>query len=280
MKRVSFLLSILSVVFALPSMAQNAVLDLPPNTIVPHYRLTVSYNTTTVLIFHAAVKPVDRGDRDVIAQKQAEVENVLKLKAAHPHISPTNLHVFTADGRIYCFDITYTDSPAVTRNLTDLTGSDPAAPEAILTQEPINSDVMARLVQRARALPTKGIASASQSRMKVKLQAIGLADGLLFFRLKISNHSDLDYHIDFLRLYIRDHQQVKRSSVQETESVPVFEDTTTLIAGKHALTHVVAVPAFSLPVHKRFFIEIFEKNGGRSLTLQLKNKQLFRVQKL
>ena len=80
--------------------AQSAPIDLPESTLIPHYRLSVAYNTTTVLVFPASVKPIDRGDRDILAVKQPGVENVVKVKASRKNFAPTNLLVFTSDGRI------------------------------------------------------------------------------------------------------------------------------------------------------------------------------------
>src|SRR5580658_5431695 len=93
-----------------PAQSQPTSRDLPTTTLIPHYRVPVTYNSTTVLVFPAPVRPVDRGDRDVLAQKQPGADNVLKLKAARRNFPPTNLHVFTADGRLFGFDVIYTDS--------------------------------------------------------------------------------------------------------------------------------------------------------------------------
>jgi len=56
-----------------------------------------------------------------MAQKQPGVENVLKVKAARKDFPPTNLHVFTADGRVYAFDVSYSPNPPqTTYDLTKL----------------------------------------------------------------------------------------------------------------------------------------------------------------
>lgn len=264
------------------SFAQNKSLDLPESSLIPHYRLFISYNTTTVLVFPTTVKPVDRGDRDVIAQKQPGLENVLKLKAARHGFPPTNLHVFTANGLVYAFDIYYTDSLATTRNLTGLipTGPVTSAPPVFFSNELPNSDQMRRYVLAVDAARGKAIVRDRRYRMKLSLRAIGSADGLLFLGLQMANHSLLDYPIDFFRLYVRDRERVKRSSVQDQEMVPVYEDTACVIPGGGSLKHVIAVPAFTLANNKEFLIELYEKNGGRVLTLRISNRDLFRLRKL
>ncbi len=264
--------------------AQQSELQLPLYTLIPHYVLTVGYNTTTVLIFSAPVKPVDRGDRDILAQKQPGVENVLKLKAARKNFPATNLHVFTADGKIYAFDVFYTDSLASTHDLTALNLSAPtqaSAPVAILSNEPVNSGQMDRYVSAIKDLPSLHHGPSDKSeRMTFKLERVGLAGPLLLFRFHIANHSNLDYNLDFIRLYVRDRQKTKRTSVQEREITPVYEDTLAPIPGDSSITHVLAIPAFTLAGGKQFVIEAYEKNGGRNLTLYIKNKTLFRAKKL
>jgi conjugative transposon TraN protein len=265
------------------SYGQQAARELPDYTLVPHYSLRINYNTTTVLIFPSAVRPIDRGDRDIIAQKQPGVENVLKLKAARLNFPLTNLHVFTADGRLYAFDITYFDGPATTRDLSRLllpTSGNATDPLILLSGEPVNTDQMNEYVRKVKQLHGSHVLSAHRDRMTVRLENIGLAENLLFFRLSIVNRSNLDYAIDFTRLYIRDREKAKRSSVQEKEILPVYQDTAGTIVGKSSITRVIAVPAFTLADNKQCRIEIYEKNGGRSLTLRIKNRHLFNVKKL
>jgi hypothetical protein len=43
---------------------------------------------------------------------------------------------------------------------------------------------------------------------------------------------------------------------------------------------VIIVPKFTIPDKKEFLIELFEKNGGRHLTLQIKNKHLLKAKTL
>lgn len=284
MKHAIFL-SLLALLFSFAHVhAQQPSIPLPPSTLITHYLLPIGYNTTTVLVFSAPVKPVDRGDRDVLAQKQPGVENVLKLKAARKHFPMTNLHVFTADGKIFAFDIVYTDSLASTHNLTSLTiptALSNTKPVVLLSREPVNTDEMARYIAEIKALPKIHHGPADHSnKMTLRLERVSLAGPLLLFRFHIANRSNLDYNIDFIRLYIRDRQKAKRTSVQEKEILPVYEDSTCPIPGDSAITHVLAVPAFTLAGGKQFIIEAYEKNGGRSLALYIKNKSLLQARKL
>jgi conjugative transposon TraN protein len=262
--------------------AQELQRTLPSNTAVAHYLLRVAYNTTTVLIFPAAIKPVDRGDADVLAQKQPGVENVLKLKAARRNFPQTNLHVFTADGKVYAFDIVYTDSLGSTQDLRllDLPAGD-SGPQIVLSDETLNAEQLQQCVTKLTNLPAIHHGAAYHAnQMSIRLQQVRLAGPLLLFRFAFANHSNLDYHLDFVRLYVRDRQKAKRTSVQETEILPVFEEGTAMVVGDSSVTHVIAVPAFTLASGKQFVVEAYEKNGGRTLTLYIRNKTLLNAKKL
>ena len=275
---------VVTVLIVFRASSQSPGEPLPPTTVIPHYLIAVNFNTTTVLVFPAAVRPVDRGDKDVIAQKQPGVENVLKLKAARRNFPLTNLHVFTADGRIYAFDVAYTDSLASTNDLSRLL-PDNETPHPtttiLLTHEPVNVAQMQSLIDSLRRIPLMRHAPASRhDRMTFKLQRIAFSGPLLFFSLQITNRSNLDYQMDFVRLYIRDRQKAKRTSVQETEAVPAYADSLLTIPGKTTADYIVAIPAFTLTDGKQFLVEAYEKNGGRTKTLNIANKYLFRASKL
>jgi len=280
----NFLLSFLFGAFAVVrSYCQSGSVPLPPFTLIPHYLVTVNFNTTTVLVFPAAVRPVDRGDRDILAQKQPGVDNVLKLKAARKDFPVTNLHVFTADGRIYAFDVVYSDSLATTRDLSGLLDNRNTFPPGIvqLSGEAFNSAQLTELLDSFQMLPVHVHGPVNhRDKMIIRLQRIAFAGPLIFVNFRLANRSNLDYNIDFFRMYIRDRQKAKRTSVQEHEVYPVYSDTLRVIPGRTAVEYTLVIPAFTLTAGKQFLVEAYEKNGGRTLSLDVSNKVLFKATKL
>jgi len=264
-------------------LAQGTAQPLPPSTRIVHHLIEVNFNSTTVLVFPAAVRPVDRGDRDILAQKQPGVDNVLKVKAARKNFAMTNLHVFTSDGRLYAFDVAYTDSLATTHDLGALMAEITPPPGngiVHLSQEPVNTEQMAQLVNTVRALPAASGATCRRDQMVFRLTGTAFSGPMLFFRFRITNRSRLDFPIDFIRLYIRDRQKAKRTSVQERELTALYADSMRVIPGKSHAELVIGVPAFTLAEDKQFLVEAYEKNGGRLLTLHIRNKALLKAIKL
>jgi conjugative transposon TraN protein len=283
MKKI-ILISLFLVALVVTTFSQPIVHDLPASTKIIHYKLAVGYNTTTVLIFPAPVKQADRGYKDLIAQKQPGVENVLKIKAARRDFTPTNLHVFTGDGGLYAFDVIYASEPAQTT--FDLTKLDSVVkhdgPQGIIefSRKGIDNEQLVKSVEKVRGAKPFLSSSTHEYRMKLGLQSIYLSGDILLFGFEIANRSHLSYNIDFTRLYIRDKQKIKRSSLQEREIVPLFKDTVSSVGGETTVKWVVAVPKFTIPDNRQFVFEMYERNGGRHVSLEVTNRQLFKAKSL
>src|SRR5688500_17986985 len=81
------------------------------------HSLEISFNKTTSIVFPFGITSVDRGSRNILAQKVNGVENVLQLKAAQKNFPETNLTVITGDGKLHHFTVNYaerTDKQTVT----------------------------------------------------------------------------------------------------------------------------------------------------------------------
>jgi conjugative transposon TraN protein len=268
--------------------AQHVSRPLPPVTHIEHYILAIGYDVTTVLIFPTSIKPGDKGksDREFIVQKQQGVENVLKLKASRKYFTPSNLHVFTSDGRIYAFDISYSASPENTTfdlrklPLSDRTDSSNENANIILSNTPFDDSQIRAIMADIKT--TKAFFSKKTNKylMKLQLQTIHTRGDFIFFGFVIKNRSDLGYPVDFVRTYITDQQKIKRASNQQTEIIPAFKDTTSMVDGNSTIRYIIGVPRFTLADHKQYRIELFEKDGARNLVLAIKNKQLLRAKPL
>src|ERR1700726_402826 len=86
-------------------------------TVIPSFNLSVCYQKTTNIIFPYRIEKADIGSCDVIGHKDAFLPNVLFLKANRKGFVPTNLSVYTSDGKFYSFIVQYKEEPD-TLNLT------------------------------------------------------------------------------------------------------------------------------------------------------------------
>jgi conjugative transposon TraN protein len=252
--------------------------QLPGNTVVIPYRLEVGYNVNTALNFPGNVKKAYWGFKDIMAQTVPDVGNVLLVKAATKDFEPTNLHVFTGDGKVYCFNVFY--SPEPNQTTFDLSKIDSANcfPKSIdisFSSQLVNEDELQSIIEKVKNKKALFSKSDKEYEMKIELKGIYFTHNLLFFSFKLSNRSTLDYDPDFLRLYIKDKKRSKRSSAQDREIIPINKLVLPTIQGRSSSNFVIAVPKFTIPNKKRFYLEVFERNGGRNISLNIKNRHLF-----
>ena len=110
------------------------------------------------------------------------------------------------------------------------------------------------------------------------ITGIYIKDKVIYYQLRLSNHSTIDYDIDFMRFYIRDKRKGKRTATQEIEVKPLYvTGNTTMVKADNQNIVVFALEKFTLPHAKYLAIEINEKNGGRNLKMKVKNKKIMRA---
>lgn len=237
--------------------------------------LEVTFNKTSSIIFPAAITAVDRGSRDILAQKVKGVENVLQVKAGKVRFKDTNLTVITADGCLHQFTVRYADIPG-----TFAIRASPTTPKADVTFEQATTEVQldrsASLILQERK--TKAVKTTCRNQMKLFLMGIYIQDNTMFYHVRISNHSNIPYHTELLRFYIRDKERVKRTASQEVSQQPIFhKGNPERIHGLTSEDIVFALPKFTIPDAKLLVVELMEKNGGRHLKLAIKNRTIVKA---
>ena len=101
---------------------------------------------------------------------------------------------------------------------------------------------------------------------------------MIYYQLSLLNQSPIDYDVAFLRFYIRDKKQPKRTAVQEVEVVPQYvAGNISNIKATYSSRVVVAMEKLTIPDEKYFAIEMGERNGGRHLLLKVKNTNIIRA---
>ena len=220
--------------------------------------LSVTTNKTTSLIFPFAIKHVDRGSGDIIVQQVPEANNILLVKASDKDFPETNLTVITDDGSLYNFAVDYENNPS----------------EFVKKLQPQSSASVVTYANTILDNPKtmRGVADHKWD-ILVRVTGIYIKENVMYYQLKFYNLSPIDYDIDFVRLYIRDKTKSKRTAIQENELKPFYVagNSTSIKAGTRS-TMVIALEKFTIPDAKYLAIEINEKNGGRNLSMRIKNR--------
>ncbi|MCI9843653.1 conjugative transposon protein TraN [Flavobacterium pectinovorum] len=239
--------------------------------------LMIAYSKTTNIVFPFAIKSVDKGSPDILVQKAKGLENILQVKAAQKGFFQTNLTVVTADGKLYSFVLDYNeDFPQL--NLT-LNKTKPDGQEIYFSDEIINDQEIEQYSKLA-LYDKKKLRGQKESKYDIdfRLNGIFIRDEVMYYRIKITNHSKINYEIDQLRFFIRDTKKIKRTASQEIEITPIYilNDIDKIQAEAENI-FVFALPKFTIPEKKYLAIQLMEKNGGRHLEEHVKNTKLVQV---
>jgi len=273
MKKIIFLISIALLIINRKASSQNF-------ESIPSTSLKVSTNKTSNLIFPLGIKSVDIGSADLMAQKANGVENVLQLKAAKENFDETNLTVITSDGKFYSFLIDYSANP----NLLNLKFKDTSNDGALFSSPGLKSSKSnaAQIeIDARKCLEQKRFLFALKDKangMRLLLSGIYIDNDVLYFKLNVDNKTNINYDFESLNFFIKDIKQGKRTAVQEIQQTPllVYNDSC-YVTGESSLSFVVAVQKFTIPDKKMLVIQLMEKNGGRNLSLKIKNRTIVKA---
>lgn len=274
--------------FAVTSFAQdsaNAKTPLALGKIEP-YKMEVTYDKTSHLIFPTAIRYVDLGSEYLIAGKAEDAENVLRIKAAVRDFEPeTNFSVITNDGRFYSFNVYYSGYPDVLSYdlLTMQKKVDKANGNDVLFEElGNNSPSLAGLLLETIYKKDKRIVKhigAKSFGIQFILKGIYIHNDKYYFHTELRNKSNVPFNIDFINFKVVDKKVAKRTVVQERPLTPLraYKPLEQGISGKSTKQNVFLLDQFTIADDKVLLIEIFEKNGGRHQTLQVENSDLIKA---
>lgn len=251
-------------------------------TTIESFPISICCNKTTNIIFSYPIKSVDRGSKDVLAQKANGAENILQVKAARESFSATNLSVITGDGRLFSFIVSYEKNPSQL-NVSFARDSN-SLREKIdnnqiqLTSERLNDLILdndAQSILKQKHFLHRQIVSDG---MKLIIHGIYIKDNVLWLAFEAENFSFLDYHPDYLHCFIADKKKAARSAIQETE-IPLLYPATFLetVPGKNKKQFVLAFSPFTFSRDKKMVVQMSEKNGGRMLMFHVSNKKILKA---
>ncbi|PWT74949.1 MAG: hypothetical protein C5B59_09970 [Bacteroidetes bacterium] len=233
------------------------------------YSLQITCNKTTNLIFPYPVKSVDRGTRDLLVQKAKGIENVLQVKANRATMQPTNLSVFTSDGKFYSFIASYAADPKI------LTISFSADTLIHLTNVFMNDealDSMSALVSRQKKFLHRSVRDAG---IVFHLKGIYF-DRLLWFCFSLDNHTPIDFVPTRISFSLADTRSAKRTALQERRLSPVFHPKLATVEAHGKATWVVALVPFTIPRHKRMLCTLSDSDGNSLPALRFGHRALLK----
>lgn len=239
--------------------------------------LQIGYSKTTSIVFPYAIKSIDKGSQDVLMQKAKGVENILLLKAAKQNFTQTNLTVVTADNRLYVFVLNYDE---VCPDLNIKADNSSVVNDDILFSLDNENQKKIEHYAKLSLSKKKQVSGLKRSKfeMKIAINGIFIHQDVIYIRLALGNTSKINYEIDQLRFFIRDQKKSKRTASQEIEILPLLStSSSSVIPDKSEVNVVYALSKFTIPEKKYLTVQLIEKNGGRQIEIDVKNKDIINL---
>ncbi|EFK35712.1 Bacteroides conjugative transposon TraN protein [Chryseobacterium gleum] len=245
------------------------------------FRINVTYNKTSHLIFPSSIRYVDLGSDLLVANKAEPIGNVLRVKSAvRDFEEETNFSVITEDGKFYSFDASYSSYPEIlSYDLVKLQRGMERQYADVLFEDLKGSStsftwlIMENLYRKSNRI-IKHIVSKSYG-IEFSVRALHVNDSKFYFTLQVKNQSNVGYAIEWVNFKIVDKKNLKRTVVQDK----ILEKVRTYFPERIIADHsdskgIYMLDQFTLLKDQVLEIEILEKNGGRHLKVQLENEDI------
>ncbi|MDM1391304.1 conjugative transposon protein TraN [Myroides marinus] len=281
---IKYMLLCLLTVNTVNAQENNKSINLSNAEVTP-YKIELTQNKTTHILFPSSIEYVDLGSNEIIANKVEATSNILRLKTIKEDVSPTNFTVITNDGKYYSFNASYNEEP--TQLSYDLTKFEKQVnkqqSEVLFKDLGTTSPSLADLFMKAIIKKNKkelNIKSKSYG-VEARLKSIYTQDGKLYFHISINNKSNLPYEVDYVSFKIKDRRTTKRTTVQEVSLKPVrnYSEFKT-INSQNKQGNVFILDQFTLSDKQVLLIEIYEKNGVRNQVLKVKSSDVLKIKKV
>jgi conjugative transposon TraN protein len=267
---------------SLPSFAQDTLKNALKLGKIEPYKLEVTFDKTSHLIFPTSIRYVDLGSEYLIAGKAEDAENVLRVKASVKDFKPeTNFSVITNDGRFYSFNVYYSAYPETTsydfvniQKVVDKEVINEVLFEELGDNSPSLAGLLLETIYKKDKRTVKHIGAKSFG-IQFLLKGIYIHNGKYYFHTEMQNKSNVPFQIDFINFKVLDKKLAKRTVIQERTMIPLRNyKPLSQIGGKTKDQNVFLLDQFTISDDKVLLIEVFEKNGGRHQTLQVENSDL------
>jgi conjugative transposon TraN protein len=237
--------------------------------------LDVSYSKTTSLVFEYPIVNVDRGSKDILAQRVQGTDNAIQVKAARRNFSSTNLTIFTQDGNVHELTIHYSDTPIkLVYQIPDNSHGG-----SVKLSNGVNTKFTSKLCDKTLFLSGHSFMERkTKNKISLGVKRIRVNGEFIFYHLIIRNKSHIPFNVESLRFSIRDNEQVKRTATQEVKLLPVYiHNEKSTVEGESEISVIYVLKTLVISDTKRLEIELLEKGDGRNLKLFLRDRDILQA---
>ncbi|MBR8712261.1 conjugative transposon protein TraN [Porphyromonas levii] len=284
----------LCLTFPFSSQAQGRVeaKGIPSDRVITPYQLEVSSVKTVHILFPSSVVYVDLGTPVIAADVPADAQNIVRVKAVKERFNEeTNLSVVCEDGSFYNFNVVYRHQPSklnIEMQSYSKEADATAAPQnniGVLTSDlygesPREVDAAMKYIANQNRTLFRHI-GVQKYGIQFQLKSLHYHGGIYYFHLYVKNGSKVGYILDYVDFKVVDKKLAKRSAMQIQQLQPVrVYNLVQNIKGSGRANVVFAIPIFSMPDGKVLEISLYEKGGGRTLSMIVDGDDLLKAHEL
>jgi conjugative transposon TraN protein len=239
--------------------------------------INVAYDKSTHLIFPEKIRYYDVGNEESLSAENITSKNVLKIKSKNEwNVLPSSLFVVTEDKKYYEFSLnSLSADDTYTYNFCDNKTS-------VMFESSTNDIQLTKIAEQCLKIKRK-ITTVGKKKNKVEcyLNNVMINDDVLYFTFSITNRSNIDLNIDFVKCFIIDKKTLKDEAQQEQEMIPVLSyNYQNVISAMSENSFCLCFPKFTIPDEKKFIVELYDKDGGRHITFPIKSKLIINTNKI
>lgn len=242
---------------------------------------------TIHLICDEKITDIYVGSDSIIADYAENIDNIVRCKAISKQFDNTSLTLITASGDVLNYMALYNAKPTKMNILikgVNQNKNEEIQQVAQFNDNSINEIKLKHYAEKIITLPPTltNVGVISQN-MIFGLYGLYIQDNILMFHVNLANNTNIDYEVDFVKMYITDEKKSKKIAMQEEEITPIFvynQDEDKLIKGKSSSSSVLFFNRFTIPPKRVLYIEVFERNGGRHIKFKITNKEILGAKKI
>ncbi len=235
----------------------------------PLYSLAVSDQETSNLIFPYRIIKTDLGSGELLGHQDPAVDHVLFVKARVKSLTPTNLSVYTADGKSYFFSVRY---EAVPDTLVLCFAQAAQHPEVM--DRPWNDAQLDTAAARVETLPRTIHRSAQNEQITLAMKGIYTKNQTIWMTLSVRNGSPIPYSPAEWQFAIVQKHRPKRTAEQQKNIVPLWQSPLSPVAAGVESSWVFGFSLFTVPADRVLAIQLREAEGQRSVRISVSRRLL------
>ncbi|POR20970.1 hypothetical protein BWK57_11800 [Flavobacterium columnare] len=257
--------------------------------------IKVNENKFITILFDSNVTQGAIGNNDFTLEYSDDAsENIVLIKANSKNAKSTNLVIKTQAGYLYNIDLTYgnpeknsiqfgtdiglkignfknlnTNSSSTISVKSNIKENDYTIGETVMNDSYINNDCS----NCPKILDTKKIIkriTTDAYSINITLENLFYSENKLYLVITISNDSNIDYNINYIKTYLSQGKDSKVSTAQYLEKNPInIYNTKRTIKGLASQKMIFIYDQFTIDDNKNLIFELNESNGERNLFLKI-----------